>query len=277
VPTLFSAALSRGGHGAKRRRLSPSSLTASSHQTSQAPAEPEGANNWMPASLDWMGMELSSKTPVNILNELGPKVFRCYPEFVTTTQEDAVNPYLTTVVMEGIVVARGGFTNKKMSRQLAARTALGVLCPLLQLAPDAVAGGPIFPGEEAASGMLGARRVTVAELEAKEVATLRLKLTDDKILESTVGKTPVMVLQEHCHKHVGRVPTYTDVTEAAAGQRAPRASSVRSGPQSFTVNASTGPISVAGTDTTKKRAKQRSLCYASCTRTSSCGAISSNQ
>ena len=60
-----------------------------------------------------------------------------------------------------------------MSRQLAARTALGVLCPLLQLAPDAVAGGPIFPGEEAASGMLGARRVTVAELEAKEVATLR--------------------------------------------------------------------------------------------------------
>ena len=82
-----------------------------------------------------------------------------------------------------------------MSRQLAARTALGVLCPLLQLAPDAVAGGPIFPGEEAASGMLGARRVTVAELEAKEVATLRLKLTDDKILESTVGKTPVMVLQ----------------------------------------------------------------------------------
>ena len=89
---------------------------------------------------------------------------------------------------------------------------------MLQLAPDAVAGGPIFPGEEAASGMLGARRVTVAELEAKEVATLRLKLTDDKILESTVGKTPVMVLQEHCHKHVGRVPTYTDVTEAAANR-----------------------------------------------------------
>ena len=113
-----------------------------------------------------------------------------------------------------------------MSRQLAARTALGVLCPLLQLAPDAVAGGPIFPGEEAASGMLGARRVTVAELEAKEVATLRLKLTDDKILESTVGKTPVMVLQEHCHKHVGRVPTYTDVTEAAAARerRGPRPS-----------------------------------------------------
>ena len=151
-----------------------------------------------------------------------------------------------------------------MSRQLAARTALGVLCPLLQLAPDAVAGGPIFPGEEAASGMLGARRVTVAELEAKEVATLRLKLTDDKILESTVGKTPVMVLQEHCHKHVGRVPSYTDVTEAAAGQRAPRASSVRSGPQSFTVNASTGPISVAGTDTTKKRAKQVCSKFQSC-------------
>ena len=124
VPTLFSAALSRGGHGAKRRRLSPSSLTASSHQTSQAPTEPEGANNWMPASLDWMGMELSSKTPVNILNELGPKVFRCYPEFVTTTQEDAVNPYLTTVVMEGIVVARGGFTNKKAPTNVVTRLAM---------------------------------------------------------------------------------------------------------------------------------------------------------
>ena len=129
VPTLFSAALSRGGHGAKRRRLSPSSLTASSHQTSQAPTEPEGANNWMPASLDWMGMELSSKTPVNILNELGPKVFRCYPEFVTTTQEDAVNPYLTTVVMEGIVVARGGFTNKKARNLIGRRPRPHVVFP----------------------------------------------------------------------------------------------------------------------------------------------------
>ena len=111
--------------------------------------------------------------------------------------------------------------------------------------------------------MLGARRVTVAELEAKEVETLRLKLSDDKILESTVGKTPVMVLQEHCHKHVGRVPTYTDVTESVAGSRAARSSAARYGPQSFTVNACTGPISVAGTDTTKKRAKQvRSMPHA---------------
>ena len=116
VPALFSAALTQDGHGAKRRRLSQS-IANPSREESPAPHASESVGNWMPASLEWMGMELGAKTPVNILNELGPKVFRCYPEFVTTTQEDAVNPYLTTVVMEGIVVARGGFTNKKASNR----------------------------------------------------------------------------------------------------------------------------------------------------------------
>ena len=37
---------------------------------------------------------------------------------------------------------------------------------------------------------------------------MRLRLSDDRILHNTVGKTPVMVLQEHCHKHEGQTPTY---------------------------------------------------------------------
>ena len=103
-----------------------------------------------------------------------------------------------------------------------------VLCPLLRLGADPVGFAHVDDEDSATpGGVLGAKRVSVADLEAKEVATLRLELTDDKILDSTVGKTPVMVLQEHCHKHVGRVPTYTDVTETAQGQRAPRKASVR--------------------------------------------------
>lgn len=43
-----------------------------------------------------------------------------------------------------------------------------------------------------------------------QLDTLRLSLSDDRILDNTVGKTPVMVLQEHCHKHFGSLPTYTD-------------------------------------------------------------------
>ena len=50
-----------------------------------------------------------------------------------TTQEDPVNPFLTTVVCEGIVVARAGYSNKKMSRQVAARKALSILAPLLDV------------------------------------------------------------------------------------------------------------------------------------------------
>ena len=258
VPARFRLTLERDQKPVKRRRVSSEVVPHKSDAERKAEAAAEEAHNWMPDSLAWFGLDVGTKTAINLLNELGPKVFRCYPEFVTTTQEDAVNPYLTTVVMEGIVIARGAFTNKKMSRQIAAREALKVLCPLLRLGADPVGFAHVDDEDSATpGGVLGAKRVSVADLEAKEVATLRLKLTDDKILDSTVGKTPVMVLQEHCHKHVGRVPTYTDVTETARGQRAPRKSSVRSGPQSFTVVVTTCSMEQAGTDTTKKKAKQR--------------------
>jgi len=53
-------------------------------------------------------------------------------EIVTTTEEDAVNPFLTTVLVEGIVVARGASNNKKSSRQVAARQVrIRVRSPLL--------------------------------------------------------------------------------------------------------------------------------------------------
>tara|TARA_Y100000748_G_scaffold135503_1_gene113721 strand:+ start:125 stop:1378 length:1254 start_codon:yes stop_codon:yes gene_type:complete len=258
VPAQFRLTLERDQKSVKRRRVSSEVVPPKSDAERKAEAAAEEAHNWMPDSLAWIGLDIGTKTAVNLLNELGPKVFRCYPEFVTTTQEDAVNPYLTTVVMEDIVIARGAFTNKKMSRQIAAREALKVLCPLLRLGADP-AGFAHVDDEDSLGpgGVLGAKRATVADLEAKEVEMLRRKLTDDKILDSTVGKTPVMVLQEHCHKHVGRVPTYTDVTETAQGQRAPRKASVRSGPQSFTVNVRTCSMEETGTDTTKKRAKQR--------------------
>ena len=49
--------------------------------------------------------------------------------------------------------------------------------------------------------------------------TLNLPLHDDRILENTIGKTPVMVLQEHCHKHVGKLPTYSSVANSAVSNR----------------------------------------------------------
>ena len=62
------------------------------------------------------------------------------------------------------------------------------------------------------NGAVGANASTADSLEQQEVATLRLRLSDDLVLQNTVGKTPVMVLQEHCHKHEGqttmvKVPT----------------------------------------------------------------------
>jgi dsRNA-specific ribonuclease len=254
VPAQFRRTLERDQKSVKRRRVS-SEVVPHKSDPERKPAAEE-ASNWMPDSLAWTGLDVQTKTAVNLANELGPKVFRCNPEFVTTTQQDPVNPFLTTVVMEGIVIARGAFTNKKMSRQLAAREALRILCPLLRLGTDP-AGFTHVDDENSVGqgGVLGAKRVTTADLEAKDVATLRLKLTDDKILDSTVAKTPVMVLQEHCHKHVGRVPTYTDVTETARGQRAPR-KSVRSGPQSFTVKVTTCNMEETGIGITKKRARQ---------------------
>ena len=50
-----------------------------------------------------------------------PQVLRVFPEFITTTQEDAVNPFLTTIIIDGVVIAKGAFSNKKSSRQVRLR------------------------------------------------------------------------------------------------------------------------------------------------------------
>ena len=68
-----------------------------------------------------------------MLNEYCPKVLKCPVEFVVTTQEDPVNPYLTTIVCEGVVVAKAGYSSKRVSRQLAARKALAIFAPLLDI------------------------------------------------------------------------------------------------------------------------------------------------
>ena len=60
-------------------------------------------------------------------------MLRLYPEIVTETTEDPSNPFLTSVILDGVVVAKGGFTNKKSSRQVAARQALAIMCPLLTI------------------------------------------------------------------------------------------------------------------------------------------------
>ena len=75
-----------------------------------------------------------------------------------------------------------------------------VLAPLLELDTDDFDVG--VDAVDLGGGMVGAKAATVAFLEAKEVAALRLRLDDDAILEATVGKTPVQILQEHCHRHV---------------------------------------------------------------------------
>ena len=161
-------------------------------------------------------VDVEGKTPQMILNEFCPKVLRLFPEVVTVTVEDHVAPYVTTIICDGLVVAKGSFSSKKMSKQIAARRALQVLAPLLEL-PEAATQYDAHLGDAVGS----AKRVTVAELEEKEVESLQLRLSDDRILENTVGKTPVMVLQEHCHKHVGELPVYTDCVEPGSSIAAP--------------------------------------------------------
>ena len=205
----------------------------------------EAPSSWMPSTLDWTNLELKDKTPVNILNELVPKAWSCYAEFTPTQAQDPVNPYQCTIVIEGIVIAKGGGTSKKKANQNAARAALHILMPLIRLA------GPGDQGR--ASSFLGQEAPTTAEMRALEDFTLALPFDDDRILNCGVGKTPIMVLQEHCHKHVGQTPTYTDVTDA----NAPRASRGRSGPQQFTYSCRTGSLFKTAADITVKKAKQR--------------------
>ena len=63
-------------------------------------------------------LDVSEKSPVTILNEMCPKLLRVFPEIVTTTSEDPHNPYTTTIICDDIIVARGAFSNKKVSRQV---------------------------------------------------------------------------------------------------------------------------------------------------------------
>ncbi len=223
----------------------PSTALQPAPPASSESSRDEASVHWMPATLSWTTLDLQDKSAVNILNELVPKVWDCYPEFPVTTEEDSDNPYLCTISVEGIVIAEGGGSSKKKAKQHAARVALNILMPLIRLA-GSVGGGP-------AGRFLGQDAATVAEMRALEEFTLALPFNDDRILKCTVGKTPVTVLQEHCHKHVGDVPTYTDVTD----RNAPRASRGRSGPQEFTYSCSTGPFFKTAKDITVKKAKQR--------------------
>ena len=86
----LAPALDRDEKPARRRRQSCESVVRNSEPKDEAALKKDQSAS---ESLAWSGLEVKGKTPVNLLNELGPKVFRCYPEFVTTTQQDAVNPY----------------------------------------------------------------------------------------------------------------------------------------------------------------------------------------
>ena len=100
---------------------------------------------------------------------------------------------------------------------------------------------------------MGANAATVEALEQQEVATLRLRLSDDRILHNTVGKTPVMVLQEHCHKHEGQTPTYSTVMDRSTTTSRGHSSHV------VTVVCGSGASSQSVTEQSdkKKEAKQR--------------------
>ena len=80
---------------------------------------------------------------------------------------------------------------------------------------------------------------------------MRLPMSDDRILESTVGKTPIMVLQEHCHKHEGELPKYTAVSRADPKGR------VVSYGVTVVVGVGTASQTLTADDNNKKGAKQR--------------------
>ena len=120
--------------------------------------------------------DIEGKTPVNVLNELCPKVYKCFPEIITETTEDPANPFLTTVIMEGIILARGGYSNKKSSRQIAARAALQVLCPLLPMTDPRFEMGA-GATTDLGNGVWGAEESTMASMEQKEARALALSAT----------------------------------------------------------------------------------------------------
>ena len=189
---------------------------------------------------------LEGKTPVSVVNEYCPAVLSATPEFVVTMQEDSANPYLATIVCEGIVIARGSWHSKKVARQVAAKKAMSVLAPLLSL-EGCLAGGEaqVVDMGDGVAGCMGAR---IEDLEAREAEALRLPLSDDRILDNPIGKTAVMVLQEHCHKYEGKLPTYTDLVMP---------SSAKSTPTFCVTVALYSGGTASASDTIKKKAKQR--------------------
>ena len=56
------------------------------------PSYPTGNYTYFHPGCPHFTVDLRGKTPVAVMNELAPKVLRCNPEFVITTQEDPVNP-----------------------------------------------------------------------------------------------------------------------------------------------------------------------------------------
>jgi len=191
-------------------------------------------------------IDITGKTPVMILNEFCPKVLRTFPEIVTETTEDPANPFLTSIILDGIVVARGGYSNKKASRQVASRAALAIMCPLVPIPDDQLKVEVV--GQDGGVVGASASHSTLEALEQQEVATLRLKLSDDQILQNNVGKTPVMVLQEHCHKYEGKLPEYaTSEVASNIGRK-----------KSYTVTVMVGSgASAQATSDKKKETKQK--------------------
>jgi hypothetical protein len=91
-------------------------------------------------------------------------------------------------------------------------------------------------------------QATLASMEQMEVESLRLRMDDDRILDITVGKTAIMILQEHCHKHVGKPPSYSECHAAGSTKGTPVFQ--------VTVSLYDGVIAKA-TDLIKKRAKHK--------------------
>ena len=189
---------------------------------------------------------MAGKAASQILNEFCHKVLGAPLEVVTVVQQDATNPFITTCGCEGVIVARGGFKSKKGSREVAAEAMLRIVAPLLALPASARQ----YNVEEIGGRAMGAKRTTQKEIEAIEVSTLRLPLSDDRIADSTVGKTPVSVLLETCHMVVGFPPEYSECLHPASTPSAP-VYQVR-------VRTSIRPdLVTCGIDCIKKRAKQK--------------------
>ena len=156
-------------------------------------------------------------------------------------------------------MARGAYTSKKMSRQVAARQALRTMCPLLPIEGDQWLGDAAEPAVvDLSNGAVGANAATADSLEQQEVATLRLRLSDDRILLNTVGKTPVMVLQEHCDKHEGQLPVYTSTLRQRAAASARGYASHDYYEVTVVCGSSLYAQSATGQADKKKEAKQRS-------------------